>query len=176
MWADDILLAESDDCLIVNETDHVDRLYFPEQSVRWELFTPSERTTICPFKGVASYWNLTAAEPATDDMVWTYRSPLPEVAALAGHASFYSNTLRVVVVETWPDGTSVPTSFPLWGDAAELVRLIDVEPAAERQFVGPAHGPTHRDVVEGGQFAAEAIVAVSKTLTGQRVTSASLSF
>ena len=176
VWAGEVLVAESDRCLIVTETDHVDRLYFPEQSVAWELFTPSERTTVCPFKGVASYWDLTAVAPRTDDVVWTYRSPLPEVAGLAGYVSFYSHALRVVVVETWPDGSSVPASFPLWGDAAELVRLIDVEPAGEGRFVGPAHGPTHRDVVEGGQFAAEAIVAVSKTLAGQRVTSASMSF
>lgn len=176
VWAGEVLIAESEACLIVTETDHVDRMYFPEESVRWDLFTPSDRTTVCPFKGVASYWNLAVPEHAIDDVVWTYRAPLPEVAAIAGHVSFYSETLRVVVVEKWRDGSSIPASFPLWGDAAELVRLIDVKPAAEQRFVGPAHGPTRRDVVEGGQFAAEAIVAVSKTLAGQRVTSVSMSF
>lgn len=176
VWAGEVLIAEGDACLVVTETDHVDRLYFPEESVRWELFTPSDRTTVCPFKGVASYWNLTALEPATYDVAWTYRTPLPEVSGIAGHVSFYSRALRIVVVENWPDGTRVPATFPLWGDVDELIRLIDVEPVAERQFVGPAHGPTRRDVVEGGQFAAEAIVAVSKTLAGQRVTSASMSF
>lgn len=176
VWAGEVLIAESDACLLVTETDHVDRLYFPAESVRWELFTPSERTTVCPFKGVATYWNLTAVEPTTDDVVWTYRTPLPEVAALSGHVSFYSRALRVLVVERWQDGTTVPATFPLWGDADELIRLIDVEPVAERHFVGPAHGPTRRDVVEGGQFAAQAIVAMTKTIAGQRVTSASLSF
>src|SRR6185437_15559483 len=46
----------------------------------------------------------------------------------------------------------------------------------DNSFVGPAHGPTHRDVVEGGQLLGEAIVAASKTLVGQRVTSASMIF
>ena len=83
----------------------------------------------------------------------------------------------MVVVEDWPDSTDVPAKFPLWGDADELLRLIDVEPQADdHRFVGPAHGPTRRDVVEGGQLLAEAIVAMSKTIAGQRVTSASMIF
>ncbi len=54
VWHDDRLVAESDSCVVVTETDHVDRLYFPESDVRWELLTPSDRTTECPFKGRAT--------------------------------------------------------------------------------------------------------------------------
>lgn len=111
-----------------------------------------------------------------DNAVWTYRTPLPEVAGLKGYVSFYDHGLRIVVVERWPDGTEVPATFPLWGDAAELLRLIDVEPTSDRKFIGPAHGPTRRDVVEGGQFVAEAIVAATKALPGQRITSVSMIF
>lgn len=176
VWLGDVLLADSDRCLVVTETDHEDRLYFPESDVRWELFEPSERTTVCPFKGRASYWNLTATIPAIDNVVWTYHTPLAEVAAIAGYVSFYQESLRVVVAERWPDGSTVPTTFPLWGDADELRRLIDVVPDAPGRFVGPAHGPTRRNVVEGGQLLAESIVAVAKTFPGQRVTSASMIF
>ncbi|OBF30464.1 acyl-CoA thioesterase [Mycobacterium sp. ACS4331] len=176
VWAGEVLVAESDRCLVVTETDHVDRLYFPEESVRWDLFTASDTTTICPFKGEATYWSLTGVEPTKDDVAWTYRTPLAEVAPIAGHVSFYSRALDVRVVERWPDGTTVPTTFPLWGDAAELLRLVDVQPSDGDRFIGPAHGPTRRDVVEGGQLVAEAVVAVSKTLPTQRVTSVSMTF
>ena len=67
-------------------------------------------------------------------------------------------------------------TFPLWGDADELRRVIDVEQVDDDRFVGPAHGPTRRNVVEGGQLLGEAIVAASKMLQGQRVTSASMIF
>lgn len=176
VWFDDILLAESDNCLLVTETDHVDRLYFPASAVNWDLFTPTDHTTVCPFKGRASYWSLTGTGTVIPNVVWSYPTPLPEVAGIAGHVSFYDKALRVVVVEDWPDGTDVPAKFPLWGDADELLRLIDVEQADGRRFVGPAHGPTHRDVVEGGQLLAEAIVATSKAIPGQQVTSASMIF
>jgi len=174
VWLGDALLAESDRCLVVSETDHDDRLYFPESDVQWQLFAPSDHTTVCPFKGRASYWTLAGVDPAVENVVWTYRTPLPEVAAIAGYVSFYHDVLRVVVVEDWPDGSKVPATFPLWGDADELCRVIDVEPVSDGCFVGPAHGPTRRNVVEGGQLLGEAIVAASKVFPGQRVTSASM--
>lgn len=173
-WIGEVLLAESDRCLVVTETDHEDRLYFPEPDVRWQLFTRSDHTTVCPFKGEASYWSL--VDPVIRDVVWTYRRPLPEVTAIAGHVGFYHERLRVVVVEHWPDRSDVATSFPLWGDAAELCRLMDVEQGDAGRFVGPAHGPTRRNVVEGGQLLGEAIVAAAKTFPGQRITSASMIF
>lgn len=176
VWRGDILVAESDGCLVVTETDHVDRLYFPESDVRWDLLMPSDRTTECPFKGRASYWDLAGAHGNSEGVAWTYRTPLCEVAAIAGYVAFYDKHFRIEVVERWPDGGGVPASFPVWGDAAELLRVIDVEPVGEGRFVGPAHGPTWRNVVEGGQLVAESIVAVSKTLAHQRVTSVSAIF
>lgn len=176
VWHGEVLVAQSDNCLVVSETDHVDRLYFPEADVDWSLFSASEYTTACPFKGQATYWTLTGQRPEIENVVWTYRTPLPEVAALAGHVSFYDGDLHVVLVERWPDGTAVPTKFPLWGDAAELVRLVDVQPIGDGKFIGPAHGSTRRNVVEGGQLLAEAIVATAKSIPEQRVTSASMVF
>lgn len=176
VWDDDVLIAESDNCRVVTETDHVDRLYFPESDVRWDLLTPSDRTTECPFKGRATYWDLAGAPDQAEGVAWTYRTPLPEVAGIAGYVAFYDKHFRIEVVERWPDGRSVPASYPVWGDAAELLRVIDVEPAGEGRFVGPAHGPTWRNVVEGGQLVAECIVAVCKTLRSQRVTSVSTIF
>lgn len=176
VWFGGTLVAKSDRCLVVTETDHQDRLYFPESDVRWELFHPSNHSTVCPFKGRASYWSLEGADSDFDNVVWTYRTPLPEVAAIAGHVCFYDDALRVVVVEDWPDGSQVTATFPLWGDADELCRIIDVQQVTENRFIGPAHGPTHRNVVEGGQLLGEAIVAASKALPGQRVTSASMIF
>jgi uncharacterized protein (DUF427 family) len=46
VWAGGVLVAESDRCLLVRETDHVDRLYFPHADVRWEHFEPSVAHTI----------------------------------------------------------------------------------------------------------------------------------
>jgi acyl-CoA thioesterase II len=193
VWADKLLLAETAEGIVVKETDHVHRLYFPERDVRWEYFEPTDHHTICPFKGRADYWSLTlpdigegtvdwahrlevATVSLSENVVWTYRDPFPEVAGLKGFVCFYHERLRVVLNETWPDGSVVATRFPPWGDAAELVRLMDVEPVGELRFVGPAHGHAERDVVEGGQILGEAVVAASKAVPAQRVTSISVIF
>jgi uncharacterized protein (DUF427 family)/acyl-CoA thioesterase len=176
VWSGDVLLAESDECLVLDEMKHVARLYFPEKDVRWERFEATDHHTVCPFKGQADYWSLVAADPAQENVVWTYRTPFPEVAGIEGYVCFYHERLRVVLSERWPDGSVVTTRFPTWGDEAELVRLIDVEPAGPGRFVGPAYGDTPRNVVEGGQLLAQSIVAGSKVVPGQRVTSASMIF
>ena len=45
----DLLLADSDACLLVHESDHAPQLYVPEAAVAWEHFTPSTHHTVCPF-------------------------------------------------------------------------------------------------------------------------------
>ena len=49
IW-NDTIIAESDDTVVV-EGNH----YFPADSVRADLLAPSAKTTVCPWKGTASY-------------------------------------------------------------------------------------------------------------------------
>jgi uncharacterized protein (DUF427 family)/acyl-CoA thioesterase len=179
VWLGDLLLAESDSCLRVEETKHVDRLYFPEADVHWDLFAPNDHHSICPFKGEADYWTLTANDLAEENLAWTYRQPFDQVGGLKGYVAFYHERVRVELEERWPgtDARAVTTSrFPAWGDASDLLRLIDVEEVAPNRFVGPAYRDVTRNVVEGGQMLAQAIVAASKTIPHQRVTSAYMIF
>jgi uncharacterized protein (DUF427 family)/acyl-CoA thioesterase len=188
----DRVLAESDACLIVEESDHAAQLYFPESSVAWEHFEATDHHTICPFKGEADYWTLTDSDPPLENVVWAYRKPLQEVAGLAGYVAFYTDRLAVELVEAFPSdpGHEVVQRMPAWGDAADLLRLLDVTPVAEGRFTSPPYPDPPlgtffpqlvkkqqpRLVIEGGQLLGEAIVAASKTVPGQRVTSASMVF
>jgi uncharacterized protein (DUF427 family)/acyl-CoA thioesterase len=178
-WYGDLLLAESKNAVRLEETKHVDRLYFPVEDVHWEHFTPSQNFTVCPFKGAATYWSLTAVDPVEKDIVWTYTTPFDEVRGIKDHVAFYQERVRIELEDTWPgdDPTAVTTNrFPAWGDASDLLELIDVQPAGDGHFVGPPYRDTTRNVVEGGQMLAQGIVAASKTLPRQRVTQASMYF
>ena len=185
------VLAESDACLIVLESDHAAQLYFPEASVAWEHFAATDHHTICPFKGEADYWTLAASDPPLENVVWAYRKPLEEVAGLAGYVAFYSDRLEVELVEAFPSdpGHEVVHRCPPWGDAADLLRLLDVTEVAEGRFASPPYPDppvgtfipqlrpkNARLVIEGGQLLGEAIVAASKSVPGQRVISASMIF
>jgi uncharacterized protein (DUF427 family)/acyl-CoA thioesterase len=178
-WHDDVLLAESTSALRVLETDHVERVYFPEADVRFDLFAANDHHSVCPFKGEADYWSLIATDPGVEDAVWTYPTPLDEVAGLKGHVGFYHERVRVELVERGTGGGErdvTVSRVPTWGDAHDLVQLIDVQPNGPGRFVGPPYRDKTRNVVEGGQFLAQAIVAASKSLPEQRVTSAYMTF
>jgi acyl-CoA thioesterase II len=176
VWHGDTLLAESDAAIRLDEERHVDRLYIPHEHVRWEHFTPTEHHTVCPFKGEADYWTLTAADPHEENVVWAYRRPFEQVGAIAGYVAFYQDRVRIDLDEQWDEDHRTTNRFPAWGDQADLLRLIDVEPAGPNRFVGLPYRDVTRNVVEGGQLLAEAIVAASKTIPNQRVTSAYMIF
>jgi acyl-CoA thioesterase II len=178
-WHGDLLLAESTSALRVLESDHVDRLYFPEADVRLELLEATEHHSVCPFKGEADYWTLTASEPHVENVIWTYRTPFDEVGGLKGYLGFYHERVRIELEERWAGDDPravIRNQFPTWGDAGDLVELIDVRQTGPGRFVGPPYRDRTRNVVEGGQLLAQAIVAASKAVPGQRVTSAFMTF
>ena len=178
-WYGDVLLAESNSCLRLEEIRHVDRLYFPEADLRWDLFEPTDHHTVCPFKGEADYWSLIGTNQREENVVWAYRAPFDEVGGVKGYVAFYQERVRIDLEDRWPgpDSRAVTINrFPTWGDATDLVGLLDVQPAGPGHFVGPPYRDTSRNVVEGGQLLGQAVVAASKSLPRQRVTSAYMIF
>ncbi|MEY9886648.1 uncharacterized protein (DUF427 family) [Catenulispora sp. MAP5-51] len=59
------VLAESDDTVVV-EGNH----YFPTGALNSEFFSTSETHTVCPWKGLASYYTVTVAGEANADAAW----------------------------------------------------------------------------------------------------------
>lgn len=62
--------AEKDDMLRIESN-----WYFPPTAVKQEYFTPSDTHTTCPWKGEASYYNLSVNGETNDDAGWYYPEP-----------------------------------------------------------------------------------------------------
>lgn len=86
---DGVTLADSHRPRILFETGLPPRYYLPLTDVRMELLRPSPASTACPYKGTASYWSVVVNGQTHDNLVWTYRTPLPESRQIAGLACFY---------------------------------------------------------------------------------------
>jgi uncharacterized protein (DUF427 family) len=71
--------------------------YIPLADVAAAALSRSDTTTYCPYKGDASYYDVTAAGDTIDDVIWTYEQPYPAVAGIAGHVAFYPDKADVVV-------------------------------------------------------------------------------
>src|SRR5689334_12605971 len=91
----DIELASSERTLLVDEQDHGVVVYFPRDDVRMDRLTATDHTSVCPFKGTASYWSVTDAGDAGTNVVWSYEQPWPQVARLAGYVAFYQDKVQV---------------------------------------------------------------------------------
>ena len=78
------LLAESDDTIVI-EGNH----YFPADSINQNFFRPSSHTTVCSWKGTASYYDLAVDDRVNTQAAWYYPAPKPEVAEIKDHVAFW---------------------------------------------------------------------------------------
>lgn len=90
-------LAVSDRPVLLDETGIRTRYYLPREDVRMELLRRSDRHTTCPFKGQASYWSVQADGRVHDNLVWSYETPIPQAAEIAGLMCFYDEQVELTV-------------------------------------------------------------------------------
>ena len=95
----DAVVADTSSALTLQEARYPAVQYIPLADVDPALLQPTETHTYCPYKGEASYYSLVV--PGTGqvipDAVWTYPTPYPAVAEIAGHVAFYPNQVDVSV-------------------------------------------------------------------------------
>ena len=53
------------------------------------LLSPSETTSICPWKGTANYYHLKVNGAENRDAVWYYADPKPAAAEIKGRVAFW---------------------------------------------------------------------------------------
>ncbi|MEY9934622.1 uncharacterized protein (DUF427 family) [Catenulispora sp. GP43] len=78
------VLAESDDTVVV-EGNH----YFPAGSLNSEFFAASDTHTVCPWKGLASYYTVTVGGEANADAAWFYPEPKAEAEHVRDRVAFW---------------------------------------------------------------------------------------
>jgi uncharacterized protein (DUF427 family) len=92
---DGVTVADSVRPHLLFETGLPPRYYLPLPDVRTELLIPSDSSSHCPYKGTAGYWSVDTGRGVHPDLVWIYRSPLPESQKIAGLACFYNEKVDV---------------------------------------------------------------------------------
>ncbi|HET8658967.1 MAG TPA: DUF427 domain-containing protein [Micromonosporaceae bacterium] len=80
-------VADSARCWRVTQILHAPVHYVPRAEVAGAL-APSARRTYCPYKGVASYWDLHVGDAVVRDAAWSYGDPKPGYVELRGAVAF----------------------------------------------------------------------------------------
>jgi len=88
------VVARSERPVVVFETGLPLRFYLPREDVRADL-RPSETTSVCPYKGLATYWSL----DGIDDAAWSFEDPLESVLKACGNVCFDAEKVEVREVD-----------------------------------------------------------------------------
>lgn len=83
IWQKEVI-AESEKTVIV-EHNH----YFPPEAVKKEMLSPSKTHTICPWKGEASYYDVTVDGKVNKDAAWYYPAPKDAANNIKGYIAFW---------------------------------------------------------------------------------------
>src|SRR5215213_10411397 len=91
------VIAETERPRVLFETGLPPRYYTPPEDVREDVLVKSEKTTRCPYKGVASYWSVEAGGERVEDLIWYYPEPIPESGKIEGLLAFFNERVDLEV-------------------------------------------------------------------------------
>lgn len=80
----DVVVAESADTRRLEGNQ-----YFPPDAINWDLLEASDRATVCPWKGVANYYDVIVDGHRLPAAAWTYKTPSPAAEQIRGHVAFW---------------------------------------------------------------------------------------
>ena len=83
------VVADSARALTLQEASYPAVQYIPREDADMALLARTERSTHCPYKGDASYYSIEAAGRRAENAIWSYETPYPAMAQIAGHLAFY---------------------------------------------------------------------------------------
>lgn len=93
------VVAESRRGYRVLETSHPPTYYIPKADCRMEFLTPTERRSICEFKGAARYYTLAVGGSRAEHAVWEYPTPTAAFVPLKEYLSFYAQAMDACYVD-----------------------------------------------------------------------------
>ena len=64
-------------------------VYFPKSAIKSEYFKPSDTHTTCPWKGLASYYDVSVDGETNKDAAWFYPAPKEAAANIKDHVAFW---------------------------------------------------------------------------------------
>jgi uncharacterized protein (DUF427 family) len=78
------VIAQSDDTVVV-EGNH----YFPLEAVTPGVLSESSHTSVCPWKGTASYYDVVVGSDRNANAAWHYPTPKDAAKEISGRVAFW---------------------------------------------------------------------------------------
>lgn len=112
-------VAETHRPLVLYESGFAPRWYVPRADLDESALIPVERQTFCPYKGLASYYDIGSVRRAA----WSYRDAYPEAGRISDLVSFEPDRVSVhlddVQLRLEPGQNVIPHGIDRWLTADE---------------------------------------------------------
>lgn len=92
---DGVEVANTHKPTVLFETGVPPRFYIPMTDADLTILVGNDRSSSCPYKGDATYFDAHVGGDVVNDVAWTYTLPRPESAPIAGHICFYDEKLDI---------------------------------------------------------------------------------
>ena len=79
-----VVLAESNDTIVIEGNQ-----YFPPNSINKEYFNESSNSSVCPWKGTASYFDIVVNGKVNAGAAWYYPHPKSAAKQIKDHVAFW---------------------------------------------------------------------------------------
>lgn len=94
----DHVVADSMRGYRVLETSHPPTYYIPPEDIDQDVIEPATGSSLCEYKGRASYWTLRVGERSAPRAAWSYPDPTLRFRPIAGHLAFYPGRVDTCLV------------------------------------------------------------------------------
>lgn len=89
------VIADTSRALVLREATYPAVYYIPRSDADSTRLVRTDRITHCPYKGDASYFSIRTDSTTLDNAIWSYETPYPAMAAIAGHLAFYPDKVTI---------------------------------------------------------------------------------
>ncbi|WP_137177612.1 DUF427 domain-containing protein [Roseomonas sp. AR75] len=94
-----VTIVDSTECWRVLETFHPPSWYIPREAFAPGTLRNAAGQSVCEWKGEAEYFDLSAGGVTASRAAWSYPSPTPAFAAIAGHVALYPGKVDACFVD-----------------------------------------------------------------------------
>lgn len=90
------VVADTREALTLQEAGYSLVNYIPRKDVDMSLFTRTDRSTYCPYKGDCAYYSIPSGGERSTGAAWSYEDPHAAVAAIKGCLAFYPDRVDAI--------------------------------------------------------------------------------
>jgi uncharacterized protein (DUF427 family) len=94
-----IAIAESNHTIRIIETASPPVYYFPPDSVLMKYIEPSQRRSLCEWKGRAIYYSVRVGKQFSENATWSYPDPWEGYQAILGYLAFYAAKMDACYID-----------------------------------------------------------------------------